>query len=186
VTLDVVTGLPSLRDPKCRKVIWGATADSADRPGFRIVQFSIQDRHLHLIVEARDARALSRGIQGLKVRIARRLNKRLGRTGPLFADRYHQHILRTPREVYHALQYVLGNAFKHQADQGLHDVGYLYDACSSAAYFDGWQRGYSLAAHRHRGPPPVAPARTWLLRRGWIERHGPMPWNARPAPRPRP
>jgi hypothetical protein len=34
------------------------------RPGFRVVQFSVQSDHLHLIVEARDKLALSRGMRG--------------------------------------------------------------------------------------------------------------------------
>ena len=46
----------------------------AKRFGFRLVHYAILTNHLHFIVEAKDRQALSRGMQGLLIRIARRLN----------------------------------------------------------------------------------------------------------------
>jgi REP element-mobilizing transposase RayT len=65
------------------------------RFGMRIVHYSIQGNHLHLIVEVDDTVSLSRGVQGLAVRIARRLNALIRRRGAVFVDRYHAHALRT-------------------------------------------------------------------------------------------
>ncbi|MFL5310309.1 MAG: hypothetical protein ACJ79H_07660 [Myxococcales bacterium] len=70
---------------------------------------------LHLIAEARDAMALARGIQGLSIRIAKAVNRVLGPRGPVFADRYHAHALRTPTETANAIAYVLGNTHLHAA-----------------------------------------------------------------------
>jgi REP element-mobilizing transposase RayT len=50
-----------------------------------VVHFSVQRDHLHLIVEASDRRALSRGMQGLSIRVARAANGELGRKGRVFA-----------------------------------------------------------------------------------------------------
>jgi REP element-mobilizing transposase RayT len=169
VTLDLRKDLPSLRKPKCIKVIWKALADSAHRKHFRINQFSVQDHHIHLLGEAKHKQALSRGIQGLKIRIARRLNRCLGRTGAVFADRYHARILKTPREVFRALRYVLLNSAKHLSARGRHFGREMTDLCCTAAWFDGWKAGWiPRAKFKHGpGPPPVAPARTWLLNKGW-------------------
>jgi hypothetical protein len=71
-------------------------------------------------------------MQGLKVRIAKALNKFWKRRGTVFSDRYHARILRTPREVRRALLYVLQNARRH----GMRLLG--VDPCSSGAWFDGW------------------------------------------------
>jgi putative transposase len=79
----------------------------------RLVHFSVQHDHVHLIVEARNERELARGAQGLSVRLARRLNDAMKRTGKVFADRYHARVLGTPRQVRHAMAYVLCNARKH-------------------------------------------------------------------------
>ena len=79
----------------------------------RVVHYSVMPNHIHLLVEAVDGVALARGTQGLSIRIARALNRILGRRGRVFADRYHARILRTPLEVRRALAYVLNNARRH-------------------------------------------------------------------------
>jgi hypothetical protein len=140
----------------------GALAAGAASGAFRLVHFSIQTNHLHLIVEAKDRPALSRGAQGLFVRVARALNALWGRAGSVFADRHHDRILRTPREVWDALRYVLTNAHRHGA------LSAGVDPSSSGAWFDGW-RGDA------RGGSALWPrARTWLLAHGW-RRHGRIP-----------
>ena len=144
-------------------VLRGAFSSGADRFGFRLVEYSIQSNHLHLLCEARDRRALWRGMQGLSVRIAKRLNKLWERKGSVFADRYHARILRTPREVRVALAYVLCNARRHRVR--LAGV----DRYSTGPWFEGW-RG-ALGRARGRLVKPALVARTWLLAIGW-RRHG--------------
>jgi REP-associated tyrosine transposase len=100
---------------------------------------SVQHDHVHLIAEADGASAWRTGIRGLVIRIARRLNRALGRRGRVWGDRYHARLLRTPREVRNALVYVLQNWKKHLG----HVVG--LDPCSSAAWFPA---GASPPAHR--------------------------------------
>jgi hypothetical protein len=84
-------GLPRLRVRAAVAVLWACMARGRDRFGFRLCEFSIQGDHLHLIAEAADRRSLARGMQGLAVRCARRLNRLWGRKGTVFADRYHDH-----------------------------------------------------------------------------------------------
>src|SRR5882672_3801717 len=115
VTARIRAGLPSLRREATRALLELALARGADRFGFRLVEYSIQSNHLHLIAEVRDRRALSRGMQGLLVRITRALNKSWGRKGSVFADRYHARALCTPREARNALVYVFHNARHHGA-----------------------------------------------------------------------
>src|SRR5262245_59482050 len=87
---------------------------AASHSGFRILQFSVQDDHVHLIVEADDSRALRRGLRGLAIRAAPVVNRALERRGPVWKDRYHARELTTPRAVRHALVYVLMNIRKHR------------------------------------------------------------------------
>jgi hypothetical protein len=91
----------------------------------------VQSNHLHLLVEAESREALSRGVQGLAVRLARAVNRTLVRCGRVFAGRYHRRDLATPREVRHALVYVLVNHRKH----GLRPEA--IDSCSSGPWFTG-------------------------------------------------
>jgi putative transposase len=80
---------------------------------FRVVQFSIQADHVHLLVEATGKAALSRGVQGLCISMARRVNRVLGRRGRFWADRFHARSLESPRSVRNALVYILANFRKH-------------------------------------------------------------------------
>jgi REP element-mobilizing transposase RayT len=149
-------GLPSFRDDALVvEAVRGALAEG-HKPAFRVVHFSVQSNHLHLIVEATDSQALSRGMQGLTVRMARALNRALGGRGSVFCDRYHAHELKTPRETRAALLYVLQNWAKHGR-------GGAFDPCSSALWFDGWSVPPATAA----SPPIVATPRTWLVRVAW-------------------
>jgi len=165
VTMTVREGLPGLRGRDERRAVREAFAKGCERGGFRLVQFSVQRDHLHLIVEGKDREALSRGLQGLAIRVARALNRLWRRAGKVFADRYHDRILRTPREVRNALRYVLQNGKKH-------GMGLLkpMDCCSSGPWFDGWKEKVNVIG-LEKFVRPVAKARTWLLAEGW-RRHG--------------
>jgi REP element-mobilizing transposase RayT len=138
------------------------------RSDFRVVHFSLQGSHLHLIVEARDRRALSCGLRALEIRIARRFNRLTERTGRVFSDRYHARPLKTLREVRVALAYVLLNS-RHHARHAPRRA--WLDPCSSAASFDGWSRPAALPPdHQDDDPACTATAETWLLRIGWRRR----------------
>src|SRR6185436_15574554 len=195
VTLRVQRGVRSLRDQALFRTVRQALADGKSQFGFSLVQFSVQRDHIHLIAEANDERALSRGIQGLSIRIARAVNRQLDRKGRLFADRYHARALTTPRAVKFALRYVLLNARKHTPaprSAGLDGIapGFV-DSCSSAPWFHAFARPETLAFgarearddwQRANGSaePPVEPARTWLMR-SCLQRHGPFDSDETPG-----
>src|SRR6266852_1706381 len=103
------------------------------RFGMRIVHYSIQGNHLHLLVEAEDRESLAKGMQGLAIRIAKTLNRLFNRAGQVWADRYHSHVLRTRREVANALRYVLGNFARHARQWGTEAMQFA-DAFSSIRF----------------------------------------------------
>ena len=102
VTLRLRRDVPSLRSQLGMKVVWRAFAAARDRLGVRLVHWSAQRDHLHLIVEPESERALSRGVQGLCIRLAKSVNRAFGRHGRVFADRYHGVPLRSPRQARNA------------------------------------------------------------------------------------
>jgi REP element-mobilizing transposase RayT len=166
-------GMPSLRS----QVVLAAFQESlrrAIKAGLRIVEYSLQRDHIHLIVEASDQDRLSRGMRGLASGFARRLNGLRGARGRVFHDRYHRRDLKTPREVRNALVYVLQNGAKH-------GVAAAMDRFSSAPFFRGWSVGAGKAPAEASGPAPVAEAQFWLLNVGW-KRHGLIAPFERPRP----
>ena len=102
VTVKLRGGLPSLRTMDTDRVLRGAFEKGCERFGFRLVHYSVQRDHIHMLVEAEDGRALARGMQGLLVRVAKALNKLWRRVGSVFADRFHSRLLKTPSEVKNA------------------------------------------------------------------------------------
>ena len=154
VTQRVQPGVGYLRTQARARIIEEAMRAVRRRFGLRVVHYSIQGNHLHLIVEAEGAQSLARGMQALAIRIARRLNALAGRSGGVFVDRYHAHPLQSRREVARAVRYVVGN-YRHHAREPLPA---------------GWRDPLSSARFLTVAPPddaPAAPPRTWLLRVGW-------------------
>ncbi|HEX4382712.1 MAG TPA: transposase [Myxococcales bacterium] len=111
--------MPSLRSSRRFAVIRRSFKALLGQESFRLVKFTVLGNHLHLIVEADDSVALSRGMQGLNTRLARALNRLLARKGRLFDDHYHSHLLLTPAEVANALAYVRRNAWRHYGVAGV-------------------------------------------------------------------
>ncbi|HET9752248.1 MAG TPA: hypothetical protein VFP52_04785 [Myxococcales bacterium] len=118
VTMRVALHVWNLRSRRCFRLIEIALADARGRFGLRVVEFSVLGNHLHLVVEADSSAALSRGMQGLSIRIAKALNRLMRRRGSVFADHYHPRILRSPTELVGAIAYVLGNAQHHYGISG--------------------------------------------------------------------
>jgi len=150
--------IASARGPCCEK--------DQRRNGFRLVHFSIQSNHVHLVVEAAHSRRLSRGMHALKVRMAKSINGLLGRKGAVFTDRYNVRFLRTPTEVRNLLCYVLNNARRHRSGRR-QPHGDWVDPQSSARWFNGWRT--QVPAHDDN---PLPAPRTWLLRKGWRRGRG--------------
>ncbi len=136
----------NLRSRRCFRAIAACFETSLGRFGLRLIEFSVLGNHLHLIVEADDTESLSRGMQGLGVRIAKALNRLMGSRGRVFTDHYHARLLRTPTKLVNAIAYVLGNSAHH------------YGGESGADPFS------SVSCDREL---LLGKARSWLLRVGW-------------------
>lgn len=132
---------------------------------FRVVHYSVQRNHLHLVVEAAGKQALGRGMKAVGARLARAVNRVFSRSGPVLSGRYHLRTLRTPREVRNALAYVLLNARRHWKQRTGQAPPVRLDEASSGSWFDGWSR--EPPGTRAPRSPEIARPRTWLLAKGW-------------------
>ena len=170
VTLRVLDGVPALRRARFVRAFRETLRKAAERPGFRVVHYSVQDDHAHFLVEADDRECLANGMKSLGARFARCVNRVYQRAGRVLATRFHHVVKRTPTEVRNALAYVLLNARKHYRERRGRKPPVVLDGASSGLWFDGW---------KGRSPPrlgkyadafrrcEVAVARTWLLEKGW-------------------
>ena len=166
VTLRVREEVPSLRSKRFVREFRRSLGQACERDGFRVVHYSLQRNHVHLIVEAAEKDALGRGMKAIASRLARAANRVFGRSGSVLAGRYHLRVLKTPREVRNAIAYVLLNARKHWRQRWGHAPPVKIDAASSGRCFDGW-RVDALADEESPGLREVAMARSRLLSTGW-------------------
>jgi len=153
VTLRVRQHVWNLRSGRSYRRIRRAFASARERFGMRLIHFSVQGNHLHLIVEADSSGALSRALQGLCIRMAKALNAMMERSGGVFADHYWSRLLKTPTELVKAIRYVLGNHQHHYGERGI-------DRFSSA-----------VLVAQDRESVLASPA-GWLLRWGWKRARG--------------
>jgi REP-associated tyrosine transposase len=175
VTLRASRRVSSLRRQCLFHAIRRALGRTA-RAWFRVVHFSVQADHVHLLVEADDKSSLSPRLMGLTIRVARAVNRVLRRRGRMWDDRFHSRALKSPREVRHAIVYVLMNAKKHIADAP------NFDPCSSAAWFTGSKLPLAQAPPLDCDELITQRPQTWLLRAGWTK-HGLVAPNERPRER---
>ena len=198
VVLRVHRDLGSLRKRFMYQALREATITVALRElndrehgAFRIVHISIQRTHVHLLVEAGHKLALSRGMQSFQISAAKHLNRAVSlkqatrRRGAVFPDRFHQEIIKTPRQARHALAYVLNNGRKHREDQSPATRKWNVDAFSTGALFAGWREREDEALMwrlpaRYK-PLVVYLPTTWLLQEGWRKGGGTIPFRYVPS-----
>lgn len=186
VTIRLVGGLRRLRRRKGYVIARRALALANRHPGVRICHVSIQNNHLHFVIEADDRAALTRAMRSFGISFAKNLNGDLGRSGRVLADRYHVVVLRTPTQTRAALEYVLGNWRRHGQDRG--GPRRRTDRFSSGPFFAGWTvpapdiMWWRDLPWPDDGPLPIRFPQSWLLTTGWKRGGALSPWH-QPGPR---
>lgn len=164
VTLRVQRSIPSIRSARFLAELESSLRESCERGRFRVAHYTVLRDHVHAIVEASSARDLACGMRSFGARVARAAHRVFRSCGAVLADRFHLHVLRTPREVRNALAYVLLNARRHAAKAGRALASAVrLDPASSGRWFAGWK----VRTESPTDAPAVARARSWLLSVGW-------------------
>ena len=200
VVIRVADDVRGLRKRTMYRALRQATLAAARREqrrepedgAFRIVHVSMQQTHVHMLVEADNKEALSRGMQSFQISAAKHVNAALvdkrgqRRRGAVFPDRFHQEIIRTPRQARHTLAYVLNNWRKHRADTWGLASTWNVDPFSTGALFAGWRErlGQPLMWTMPATYQPmfVYLPQTWLLSVGW-QKAGDISFHEVPGPR---
>ncbi|MEI8348179.1 MAG: transposase [Pseudomonadota bacterium] len=81
--------------------------------GLKVIHFSLMNNHLHLLIETENKKALAKALQSFAISFTKRLKNFNGlKKTPIFKERYFCHILKSLREVKHAIHYILMNGKK--------------------------------------------------------------------------
>lgn len=162
--LRLVKGAHNLRSPLFMDAFLKAIERAKTR-GLYINQYAIESNHIHLIGETASNETLKKGMQSLIASITWALRKLFQHKGEVFAKRYFLHAIKQPREMRHALKYVLFNHAKHLGTRPFTDI---FSSAHVSADLD------RFAAKPTRPPPwvnrireAIEPARSWLQTVGW-------------------
>jgi REP element-mobilizing transposase RayT len=158
ITLRMAKGVWNLRSQRGFKRVAHALRAEQQRAELRITHYSVQGNHIHMIAETPDRPTLSRRMQGFSIRLAKAINRMMGRPrGRVLRERYHVAVLRSSRRVFNTIRYVLLNHVHH------------YRADAEPDRFSSETRGLTHDAC------------VWMLTTGW-KRYGPIRGAPDPAP----
>ena len=158
VTLRMRRGVWNLRSQRGFSRVALALGEERKLGLLRVVAFSVQGNHVHMVVECDSTSDLSRRMKGFGARLAKAMNRMMGRRrGKVLAERFHAVPLRSPTQVKNALRYVLENHARHGARSG-------FDTLAGPDPF----AGTSVVAVARGSPPSplVSAPRSWVLRVG--------------------
>jgi len=80
--------------------------------GIRIHSYEFMDNHIHIVLELRSTRELSKFMQRVFTSLAGRINRRLNRSGHVFGDRAKTPVIQTGRQMLITMRYVENNAVR--------------------------------------------------------------------------
>ncbi len=158
VTIRLRRGIPSLRQPRFVRRFRSSLSEACVRHGFRVVHYSIQRDHVHLLIEAHSNHSIACGMKSVGARIGKLANRLFQRSGKVLDGRYHLRPLRTPLEVHRALRYVLLNHRHHAAQRRKpkHSIDHRRRSTGSGEFRPLVRR----LAHHHRSPKPCRRTRS--------------------------
>jgi REP element-mobilizing transposase RayT len=96
-----------IRNKDCLKLL-KRSIQNAQKMGLKVIHFSLQSNHVHLITEAENNEVLTKGMRSLTITFSKGLKR-----GSVQIERYHLHVLKSLREAKHGIMYVLFNEQKH-------------------------------------------------------------------------
>jgi putative transposase len=89
-----------------RRIMLIILQDAKDKFSFRLANFCIMPTHIHLLIEPGEGTNLSRIMQWIKTRSAKRWNFLHGSKNHLWGDRYFARAIKNPKEYETVMNYI--------------------------------------------------------------------------------
>lgn len=87
----------------------------------KIIHYTLEYNHVHLLVEADTHHALHRGMQAFGISFSKAINKTKRLKGTVYKHRYHFRQICSSRELKNVLHYIFHNGIKHGRTSSLID-----------------------------------------------------------------
>lgn len=109
----------------------------ARKMGLRVIHYTLEFDHLHLLVETDNNDQLSKGMQSFGISFSKGINKIKQEAGKVYKTRYHFRKLKTPKEIKNVIHYILGNSIKHSKKGSI--LSPYNSAVIAGSYFSGFE-----------------------------------------------
>lgn len=138
LTIKVERSKAGLKNKSIIKVLH-SSIKKARLIGLRIIHYTLEFDHVHLLVEADNKAILGKGMQSFGISFSKGINKLKGLSGRVFKTRYHFRKLKTPSEVKNVLNYILGNAVKHKTSTFINQYNSLMAVKDFSKLYPGFE-----------------------------------------------
>jgi REP element-mobilizing transposase RayT len=92
---------------------------NARKMGLRVIHYSLEYDHVHLLVEAADNFILGKGMQAFGITFSKALNRLRKIKGTVYKHRYHFRKIVGARQLKNVLNYIFSNGLKHKTSKSL-------------------------------------------------------------------
>jgi REP element-mobilizing transposase RayT len=109
INANALDGMPLFRDDVDRELFYNLLADEIVDSEWTLLEYTLMTTHYHLLLRIEKC-TLSSGFKRLQSRYARRYNKRHGRRGVVWMQRFHDELVESDRHLFEAVRYIALNA----------------------------------------------------------------------------
>jgi REP element-mobilizing transposase RayT len=92
---------------------------NARKMGLRVIHYSLEYDHVHLLIEAENNFILGKGMQSFGVTFSKALNRLRKIKGTVYKHRYHYRKIVGARQLKNVLNYIFNNGIKHKTAKSL-------------------------------------------------------------------
>ncbi len=90
---------------------------NARRQGLRVIHYSLEYDHVHLLIEADNNHILGKGMQAFGVTFSKAINRLKKLTGEVYKHRYHFRRISSSKELKNVMNYIFTNGVKHKTSK---------------------------------------------------------------------
>lgn len=113
LTIKVRENKADIKNKQVLKILHYAIRRSRIK-GLRIIHYTLEYNHIHLLVEAADKQTVHQGMQSFGITFAKKINAIKRLKGTVYKHRYHLRKINSPRELKNVLYYIFNNGIHHK------------------------------------------------------------------------
>ena len=87
--------------------------------GLKIIHYTLEYNHVHILVEAKNNRVLHQGMQSFGITLSKAINRFKKAKGTVYKHRYHFRQISSLRDLRNVVKYILNNGVKHRSTKSI-------------------------------------------------------------------